>query len=214
MAKKQIANESPVATAERALRELQEKYDRVSAARAEDDREMGRVSLAAHSGDAEASKRLDTVVERMLRRDLELKSITSAIAAAQHNLVEARADEAAADQRRVALEVRSLLKSLRDAGAVCDNALAEFAAGSNAMKEIIQRINALGFHHPSAMQLVSLGERAVRGTLVNSPFARAFETIAPRERQNFNDFTGQWLVALEREIAARLGEIKPKEAVA
>ena len=117
-------------------------------------------------------------------------------------------------KRRVALEVRGLLKSLRDAGTVCDEALETFAAGSNAMKEIIQRMNGLGFHHPSGTQYVSLGERAVRGMLVNSPFARAFETIAPRERQNFNDFTGRWCVSLEREIAQRLGESKTEREVA
>src|SRR5262249_16508724 len=211
MAKK-TANESPVEIAERTLRELQEKHDRVAAARADDDREMGRVSLAAHSGDAEASKRLNSVVERMLRQNLELKSITSAIMVAQQNLAEAQDAERQAEQRRVALEVRGLLKSLRDAGTVCDEALTTFADGSNAMKEIIQRMNALGFNHPSGTQYMSLGERAVRGTLVNTPFARSFEAIAPRERRNFNDFVDRWCVSLEREIGARLGEAKQTEA--
>ena len=110
------------------------------------------------------------------------------------------------------MEVRGLLKSLRDAGAVCDEALATFATGSNAMKEIIQRMNALGFNHPSGTQFVSLGERAVRTTLVHTAFARAFEAIPPRERQNFNDFTSRWAESLEREIAARLGETKQTEA--
>jgi hypothetical protein len=50
--------------------------------------------------------------------------------------------------------------------------------------------------------------------LVQSAFARAFEHIAPRERQNFNDFTSRWCVSLEREIAARLGETKQTEKVA
>ena len=214
MAKKQVANENSVEIAERTLRDLQEKHDRVAATRADDDREMGNVSYKAHSGDTEASKRLDSVVERMLRRDLELKSITSAIMVAQQNLVEAKADEAAADQRRVALQARSLLASLRDAGKTCDEALATFAAGSDVMRRIIQEINALGFHHPTGMQYMSLGERAVRTALVNTAFSRAFEAIPPSERQEFNDFVGKWCVALEREIAARLGETKQTEKVA
>ena len=214
MAKKQVANENSVEIAERTLRDLQEKHDRVAATRADDDRETGNVSYKAHSGDTEASKRLDSVVERMLRRDLELKSITSAIMVAQQNLVEAKADEAAADQRRVALQARSLLASLRDAGKTCDEALATFAAGSDVMRRIIQEINALGFHHPTGMQYMSLGERAVRTALVNTAFSRAFEAIPPSERQEFNDFVGKWCVALEREIAARLGETKQTEKVA
>ena len=181
---KKANHENPVETAERSIRALQEKHDRVSAARAEDDREMGHISLAAHSGDAQASKKLDTVVERMLRRDLEIKSITSAIVVAQHNLAEAKADEAAADQKRIALEVRGLIKSLRDAGTVCDEALATFTARSDAMRQIIAKMNALGFNHPSANQLMSLGERAVRTALVQTAFARAFESIPPSERWN------------------------------
>jgi len=98
MAKKQVANENSVEIAERTLRDLQEKHDRVAAARADDDREMGNVSYKAHSGDTEASKRLDSVVERMLRRDLELKSITSAIMVAQQNLAEAQDAERQAEQ--------------------------------------------------------------------------------------------------------------------
>jgi len=213
MAKK-IANENPVEIAEHALRELQAKYDRVAAARADDDREMGDVSYKAHSGDTEASKRLDTVVETMLRRDLELKSITSAIMVAQHNLAEAQEAEAKAEQRRIALEARGLIKSLRDAGTICDESLETFAAGSAAMKGIIQKLNALGFSHPTEMQYQSLGERAVRTALVGSAFSRAFETIAPRERQHFNQFVGQWCVSLDREIANRLGETKTVKEVA
>ena len=133
---------------------------------------------------------------------------------AQANLAEAKQREAEADQRRVALEVRGLLASLRDAGAVCDNALAEFTAGSDAMRQIIQRINALGFNHPTGMQYMSLGERAVRTALVQTAFARAFEAIPPSERQQFNDFVGRWCASLEREIATRLGETKNQKEVA
>src|SRR5262249_34843758 len=81
----------------------------------------------------------------------------------------------------------------------------------DAMGEIVAKINALGFNHPSAQHLQSLGERAIRSMLVQSIFARSFEHIAPRERQNFNEFVGRWAESLEREIAARLGETKQKE---
>jgi hypothetical protein len=208
MAKK-IANENPIEAAERILAELQARHDKTVKARENDDRELGSVSYSAlATGDKDAAEKLEHVKELALRRDLEIKAIRSAIAQAQQNLVEAKADAAAADQRRVALEVRTLLKSLRDAGAVCDEALATFAASSNVMKDIIQKMNALGFHHPSSTQYMSLGERAVRGTLVNTPFQRGFESIAPRERKNFNEFVGQWCISIEREIAARLGETK------
>ena len=212
---KQTPNENPSEAAERILAELHAQQDKTVKAREADDRELGSVSYAAlAAGDKDAAEKLERVKDRALRRDLEIKAIRSAIAQAQHNLAEARAVAAAADQRRVALEVRGLIKSLRDAGTVCDEALATFAASSNVMKGIIQKINALGFTHPSATQYMSLGERAVRGMLVNTPFQRGFESIAPRERQNFNDFTSRWCESLEREIAIRLGESKTEREVA
>src|SRR6516225_9538390 len=153
MAKVKANVENPIEAAERILAELQAKQDRTVKAREADDRELGSVSYAAlAAGDKDAAEKLERVKDRALRRDLEIKAIRSAIAQAQHNLAEARAVAAAADQRRVALEVRGLIKSLRDAGTVCDEALATFAASSNVMKGIIQKINALGFTHPSATQ--------------------------------------------------------------
>jgi hypothetical protein len=212
---KQTANENSTEAAEGVLADLIAKRDSVAQARAADEAAMADVAFAAHTGDQKSEAKLETLKERVLRKDLELRSIDSAVQVAKEKVALAQADEAAADQRRVALEVRGLLNSLRDAGTVCDEALATFAASSNVMKGIIQKINALGFAHPSGTQFMSLGERAVRGMLVNTPFARGFESIAPRERQNFNDFTGRWIESLEREISARLGETKPhKEAVA
>jgi hypothetical protein len=205
---KQITK-SRAADAQTILDQLEARRTELATSRANDETEMASVSYEAHTGNEKAAAKLETLRERALRRDLELKNIASAIAEAKRRVVEAKADAAAADQRRVAMEVRGLLKSLRDAGTVCDEALATFAASSNIMKGIIQKMNALGFHHPSSTQYMSLGERAVRGMLVNTPFQRGFESISPRERKNFNEFVGQWCVSLEREIAARLGEVKP-----
>src|SRR5262249_53427800 len=161
-------------------------------------------SYAAHTGDQKAEARLETLRSRAIRRDLEVKNLESAIAEAKRRLAEAQDAEAKAEQRRIALEVRGLVGSLRDAGKVCDESLQTFAAASDAMREIVAKINTLGFNHPSAMQLQSLGERAVRTMLVQSAFARAFEHIPPRERQNFADFSARWAESLEREISLRL----------
>jgi hypothetical protein len=200
--------------AEKVLNELQAKRDAVTASSQNDEAEMGDVAYAAHTGDQKAAAKLETLRERALRRDLEVRNLDSAIEEAKRRVAAAQEAECRAEERRVALEVRSLIGSLRDAGKVCDEALQTFAAASDAMREIVAKINALGFNHPTAMQLQSLGERAVRTMLVQSAFARAFEHIAPRERQNFNHFTSRWCVSLEREIAQRLGEHKQKEDAA
>ena len=208
MAKKQVANENSVEIAERTLRDLQEKHDRVAATRADDDREMGNVSYKAHSGDTEASKRLDSVVERMLRRDLELKSITSAIMVAQQNLAEAQDAERKADERRVALEIRRLAKELREAGKLADEGLAMFLDATNAMHHIVSRFSSLGLGNPSAVQFVSLGERAVRTVLMETVFRRAFEHLGPADRKNFASFTAEWAVMLDKATSAKLEQTK------
>jgi len=186
--------------AQKVIDDLEAKKSELAAARANDESGMEAVAYAAHTGDQKAQAKLETLRERALRRDLEMRNLGSAIAEALRRLAIAQDAEAKDEQRRVALEVRGLLKSLRDAGTVCDEALSTFADGANAMKEIIQQINALGFHHPSGTQFVSLGERAVRTMLVNTAFARAFEAIPPRERQHFAEFTYRWAESLDREI--------------
>jgi hypothetical protein len=214
MAKVKVNVENPIEAAQKVLADLVAKRDATAQARAADEAAMADVAFEAHTGNEKAAAKLEVLKERVLRKDLELRSIDSAVQLAKEKIALAQAEEARADQRRVALEVRGLIGSLRDAGTVCDEALATFAASSNVMKGIIQKINALGFTHPTGTIYMSLGERAVRGTLVNTPFQRGFESIAPRERQNFNDFVGRWCVSLEREIAQRLGETKQTEKVA
>src|SRR5262249_41453638 len=212
---KQHANktENAVEMAERVIAELEAKRAALVAARADDDRQMGSVSYRAHAhGDPEANDQLNGFVENTLRHEQQIKSIDAALVVAKQEHAAAVANAQAADTRRVAKEVRGLLKSLREAGSICDEALSTFAGGSEAMGEIVAKMNALGFNHPSAQHLQSLGERAIRSMLVQSIFARSFETIAPRERQNFNEFVSRWCVSLEREIAARLGEAKQTEA--
>jgi hypothetical protein len=141
MARKQNTNESPVEIAERTLRELQAKYGGVAAERAEDDRVMGEVSLKAHSADdPAASKQLNVVIERMLRRDLELKSIASAIAQATHNLEEAKACERAEIERLAAIELRGLCKVLREAGRKADEALALLSESAGTLAESVASI--------------------------------------------------------------------------
>jgi len=189
--------------AQKIVDQLESKAAELAETRASDERELASISFAAHaSEDQKALARLETIKARAVKRELDARSLDAAIAEAKRRVVEAQADAAAADQRRVALQARSLLASLRDAGKTCDEALATFAAGSDVMRRIIQEINALGFHHPTGMQYMSLGERAVRTALVNTAFSRAFEAIPPSERQEFNDFVGKWCISLEREIAA------------
>jgi len=204
--KKTATNETAIQTAERILVELQAKQDKTVKAREADDRELGAVSYSAlAAGDKDAAAKLESVKERALRRDLEIKAIRSAIAQAQNNLAEAKDDAAKAEERRVAGELQELAEMMREAGKKCDRGLAMMIEGSNDLRKIVQATNQRGLGNPSAQQLQSLGSRAVLGALVNSPFAKSFEHLAPRERQSFLAVTEAWAGMVEKFTSHKLG---------
>jgi len=65
MSRTKTNHANTVAHAEKVIADLQAKYDRVAAARADDDREMGAVSYRAHAdGDKDAVAKLEAVRER------------------------------------------------------------------------------------------------------------------------------------------------------
>jgi len=195
---------SPIENAQKTLNELEAKRGAVAASGQNDERELEAVAFAAHTGDQKASAKLETLKDRALRRDLELKSIDAAITVARQNVEAAKADEAAADQRRVALELRELAKVMRASAKKCDAGLAMLTEGAKEMRDAIAQTNARGLGNPSATQLQSLGERAVLTALLEMPWARAFQHIEPKARQTFVGFATQWAFAIERAVDAKL----------
>jgi hypothetical protein len=178
--------------------------------RASDERELASISFAAHaSEDQKALARLETIKARTVKRELDAKSLNAAIAEAKRRVADAKDAEARAEAARVAEELAELAELLREAGAKADKGLAMLIEGSNDLRKVVQAINARGLGSPSAQQLQSLGSRAILGAIVNSPFAKAFEHIAPRERQNFIQFASAWADMVEHHVSA-----KPKKEAA
>jgi len=200
--------------AEKVLHELEAKQADLTASRASDESEMASVSYEAHTGNEKAAAKLETLRERALRRDLELKNIASAIQVAKERVALAQAEEAKAEQRRVAMEIQRLTKELREAGKLADEGLAMFLDATNAMHHIVSRFSTFGLGNPSAIQFVSLGERATRTVLMETAFKRAFEVLPPGQRQSFASFTAEWAVMLDKATSAKLEQTKQKEAAA
>jgi hypothetical protein len=69
---------SPIENAQKTLNELEAKRGAVAASGQNDERELEAVAFAAHTGDQKAAAKLETLKERALRRDLELKSVDAA----------------------------------------------------------------------------------------------------------------------------------------
>jgi hypothetical protein len=204
MAKVKANVENPIEAAQKVLADLVAKRDATAQARAADESTMAELAFEAHTGDQRAEAKLETLKERALRKDLELRSIDSAIQIAKEKVALAQAEAARAAERAVAAELKELAKHMRASAKKCDAALAMLTEGAKEIRDAIARTNARGLGNPSATQLQSLGERAVLTALLEMPWARAFQHIAPRDRQTFVGFATQWAFAIERAVDAKL----------
>jgi len=194
-----------VIDAQKIVDDLEAKAAELAASSAADQRELEAISFEAHaSEDQKALARLETIKSRVVKREVDARSIDSAITEAKRRVVSAQDAERQAEEARVASELQELAQMMREVGAKCDHALKQFVEASNDLRKIIGATNQRGLGNPSAQQLQSLGERAIRGALVNTPYAKAFEHLAPRERQDFALFTGSWASAIERFASQKL----------
>jgi len=191
--------------AQKIVDQLDSKAAELADTRASDERELASISFAAHaSEDQKALARLETIKARAVKRELDAKSLDAAIAEAKRRVADAKAAEARAEEARVAEELLELSQMMREAGKKADTGLAMMIEGANDLKKIVAATNQRGLGSPSAQQLQSLGSRAVLGALVNSPFAKAFEHIAPRERQSFVSFTSAWSDMITKAVGAKI----------
>jgi len=201
-----------VIDAQKIVDDLEAKAAELAASSAADQRELAEISFAAYAdSDQKALARLETIKSRVVKREVDARSIQSAITEAKRRVVAAQDAEHQEKEARVAEELLELATMMREAGARADKGLAMMIEGSNDLRKIVAAVNARNLGSPSAQQLQSLGERAVRGAIVNSPFAKAFETIAPRERQNFAQFTAAWAQMIERHVNAKFEQTKKEE---
>src|SRR5262249_15761010 len=136
--------------------------------------------------------------DRAIRRDVEARNLDCAVAEAKRRVAAAQDAEARAEEHRVAEELLELSTMKREAGAKADRALKMFVEASNDLKKIVQATNQRGLNNPNSQQLQSLGSRAILGELVNTPYAKSFEHVAPRERQNLALVSAAWASAIDR----------------
>jgi hypothetical protein len=174
--------------------------------------ERAAVALDAHTGNKAARKRLDEINAALAVHSSELASLDAALKAAGERLEEARAAERAVAEREAAKELRKVIVELRAAGKAADAALAKLVAVGTVMKAAVDAIHHFGVPNPNHAQVLAIGERAIKTTLMQTMWARAFEHIAPSERRAFSPAVDQWCSKLESDIAEKLGEPQNVEA--
>src|SRR5262245_2395004 len=221
MATKKQTNDNPIESAEKTLANLIAKRDRLASVRAADDAELAAVVFHAHTGDKDAAERLDAIRERAAKREIDIKSIDAAIAVAQQNVESAKANEAAAEQKRLAGEARVIVDRIDSLFA---SAHTHFKQAFDALKAAdarIEELHGLGFAFPTAVQTRANIIYALETCLMSLPkylwqeLSRGgMRFLAPNQRRTFSQFWAQMSASIGREIATRLGETKHEKEVA
>jgi len=183
-----------------------------------DQREIESIALAAHTGCQKSQAKLEVIKDRVIRREADLRSLDAAITAAKRNVETAKADEAAAEQKRCAAEARVIIDRIDSLFASADTHFKQAFEALNAADARIEELHRLGFPHPTAVQLRANMIYALETCLMSLPkylwneLARgAVRFLAPGQRRTFSQFWQQMSATLGREIASRLGETKQKE---
>lgn len=202
---------SAVGQAERVLCELIAKRDGlVSRGNALAD-ERRQIAFAAHTGDHEARKRLDTINRETSEHVSELESLVAAISEATDRLEEARCAEAAEADQANARELRRVLEGFVEHGRKIDAALAAFVNESTAFRESLTKIHSLGCDFPSHGLADTNARLAIGTALMQTPWRRDFEHLAPGRRRTFCELVAGWAVRIEPTVRRRLGETEPKD---
>jgi hypothetical protein len=199
---------APLAEAERTIAELEHKAKSLATAREADDAERSRLAFAAHArSDPAASKALAALTERALRRERELGDIAAALTTARARLATATAEAAKQEDRAQARDLRAATREFIDAGRRVDQALSMLARSGAELIDAHRKINSLGCAFPSANQLDSLGHICLRSAIMQTPWVRSVETVAPGQRRSFRSLIETWAANIEsNNIRPRLGE--------
>jgi len=211
---------STLENAQKILNDLEAKKSELSASRASDERELETISFAAHaSEDQKALARLEALKQRAANREADMKSLDIALAVAKRNVETAKANEAAAEQKRLAGEARVIVDRIDSLFASADTHFKQAIDALRAADARIEELHRLGFAFPIALQIRANVIYALRTCLMPLPKYLWNELAqggvrfpAPGERRTFSQFWAQMSASLGREIAARLGETKQKEA--
>jgi DNA repair exonuclease SbcCD ATPase subunit len=177
---------------------------------------QGRISYSAHTGDKAARAKLDKLNAEAALHDSELRSLDSAIAEATARVERARQAEAQAQGRGVARELLKRAARLVELAQSLDDAAAIRVECSRVISEELQTMrqiaHGLGVFVPSEQQFLSLGERAERTTLMETPFHRIAERLGPTERRTHMSYAVPWSEAIAKGCAALLGEEETEAA--
>ncbi|MFY9770246.1 MAG: hypothetical protein WAK04_08435 [Xanthobacteraceae bacterium] len=196
-----------VAAASAVLADLEAKLVRHRARAVELEASRKQASFGAHAlHDAKQRKQLADVVDQTIRHETEARAIADAIDEAKRRLMlaQAYADDVAA--RANAEHIFELLGAFREAGVEMDQALRTVAEVGKILPSLLSQLHAAGVSSPNHEQMDALGFQALGTALMDGPWRRRFEHLAPSSRRTFGSLFDQWAMAIESQLRRRLRE--------
>jgi hypothetical protein len=167
------------------------------------------ISFLAHTGAKKERAQLDLVNSEAITHEYELKSLESAIQEATKRLAAADAAQALAQDKENARALRAVVDKFVAHSIALDEAFQQMTAEANALREVLIEIHGLGCQFPSFDQLNSLGARALGTAIMNTPWKRDYQHLAPSERQSFPKLVSDWADRIEKNhIQPRIGELE------
>jgi hypothetical protein len=201
--------QTAVEKAQQVLAELNAKREELIAHGQELDEQRQAISFEAHSGNKAQRAKLDEINSECLTHDYELKSLDAAIQEATKRLAAADAAEALAADKENARALRAVVDKFVAHAIAIDDAFTAMVKEANALSKTLIEIHSLGCSFPSYDQLNSLGARALGTAIMQTPWKRDFDHLAPSARQSFPKLVSDWAARIEsNHVAPRIGELK------
>jgi hypothetical protein len=202
--------------AERDLKNLEQQREALFSRARLLSEERDQIAFAAlTANDKRAKERLREINLEDTNLGANLASVEAALTVARVNLADAKVAEAQAADRANALQIRELNKRFLELGLIVDDAFADVISASAEMREVLDRMRALGIASPTHHQFNVLGLIACKTAVMNVPWSsggREWEFLAPNQRKSFKSIALGWSEMIERQNAQRLGVDKKKDA--
>jgi hypothetical protein len=167
------------------------------------------LAYAANVGDKSAKAKLTAINTEVSLHGTEIENVEFALAEARVRLKAAQQAEAQASNKANALALRELNKKFLELGLIVDDAFADVISASTEMREVLDKMRALGVTSPTHQQFNVLGLIACKTAVMNVPWSaggREWEFLAPNQRKTFKSIATGWSEMIERQIAERLAE--------
>jgi DNA polymerase III gamma/tau subunit len=188
--------------AQKTLADLEQKLADARARHDEAQSEAKEIAFAAHTGEADARKRLDRLHAESAKIAAEVLSLEAAIVEARRRVDAALAAESDDIARDKAERAIALLDAFAKRGAELDAALGAFLERYADLTRDVRQLEALGYSPSTSALIAKNMQSAVATKLQFTELRQAF--LAPHERRNFVDVIEGWGRSVRMRATARL----------